>query len=75
MIEPKKWSIEWGGNEMNAKRKVEAFANAFFRGIFFCVLHSALLICHPSVSTVSGDAGIETRAVATSALAVRRLNR
>jgi hypothetical protein len=31
-------------------------------------------ICHPSDSTVSGDAGIEPRTVATTALAVRRSN-
>jgi hypothetical protein len=31
-------------------------------------------VCRPSDSTVSEDAGIETRTVATSALAVRRSN-
>jgi hypothetical protein len=30
--------------------------------------------CHPSVSTVSEDAGIETRTVSTSALVVRQSN-
>jgi hypothetical protein len=38
----------------------------------FCSQHS--FNCRPSDSTVSEDAGIEPRTVATSALAVRRSN-
>jgi hypothetical protein len=38
------------------------------------VLYSTLLHLPPSDSTVSEDAGIEPRTVATSALAVRRSN-
>jgi hypothetical protein len=38
----------------------------------YCIQHS--FICCPSDSTVSEDAGIEPRIVATSALAVRRSN-
>jgi hypothetical protein len=38
--------------------------------VFFEIQHC--FICHPSDSTVSEDAGIEFRTVATLALAVRR---
>ncbi len=46
----------------------------FFGLIFsmYCIQHC--FICRPSDSTVSEDAGIEPRTVATSALAVRRSN-
>ncbi len=40
--------------------------------IFFFVLYSTLFHLPPFISTVSEDAGIEPRTVATSALAVRR---
>jgi hypothetical protein len=45
-------------------------------GIFwiFYVLYSTLLHLRPSDSTVSEDAGIEPRTVATSGFAVRRFN-
>jgi hypothetical protein len=38
----------------------------------YCIQHC--FICRPSDSTVSEDAGIDPRTVATSALAVRRSN-
>jgi hypothetical protein len=51
------------------------------RGIFFLMFFLSLLyiiqhcfICRPYDSTVTTDAGIEPRTVATSALAVRRSN-
>jgi hypothetical protein len=46
------------------------------RGIFwiFYIFIQNCFICRPSDSTVSEDAGIEQRTVATSALAVRRSN-
>jgi hypothetical protein len=38
----------------------------------YCIQHC--FICRPSDSTVSEDAGIESRTVATTALTVRRSN-
>jgi hypothetical protein len=59
--------------------KVHNHENAFFKGGFFGfflfmydIQHC--FICRPSDFTVSEDAGIESRTVATTALAVRRSN-
>ncbi len=46
----------------------------FFQGDFFMYGIQHCFICRPSDSTVSEDAGIEPRTVATEALAVRRSN-
>ncbi len=51
-----------------------AINNRGIFGIFFYVLYSTLLHLPPLRSTVSTDAAIEPRTVATSALAVRRSN-
>ncbi len=52
---------------------VDVFAYLYNRGIFLCMYFiQHCFICRPSDSTVSEDAGIEPRTVATSALAVRR---
>jgi hypothetical protein len=50
----------------------EAFKRGIF-GDFFYYFIQHCFICRPSESTVSQDAGIEPRTVATTALAVRRL--
>ncbi len=53
----------------------ESVRGDYKRGIFFsvyCIQHC--FFCRPSDSTVSEDAGIEPRTVATSALAERRSN-
>ncbi len=42
--------------------------------IFLCTVFNSASSADPSVSTVSADAGIEPRTVATSALTVRRSN-
>ncbi len=44
----------------------------FFFFYVYCIQHS--FICRPSDSTVSEDAVIDPRTVATSALAIRRSN-
>ncbi len=49
------------------------FLNIFW-GIFFSYYIQHCFICRPSDSTVPTNAGIEPRTVATSALAVRRLD-
>ncbi len=46
----------------------------FFLFFICTVFNTASSICRPSDSTVSEDAGIEPRTIATSALAVRRSN-
>jgi hypothetical protein len=49
------------------------FFSGDFLGFFmYCIQHC--FICRPSDSTVSEDAGIELRTVATTALIVRRSN-
>ncbi len=47
-----------------------SFFYIFFEGIFFSYYIQHCFICRPSDSTVSTDAGIEHRTVATDALAV-----
>ncbi len=46
----------------------------FQQEFFFMYFIQHCVVCRPSDSTVSEDAGIEPRTVATSALAVRRFN-
>jgi hypothetical protein len=54
------------------------FQEGLIYGIWFrnpiCTLFNTVFICLPSDSTVSEDAGIEPRTVATLAMAVRRTN-
>jgi hypothetical protein len=54
------------------KRPTKTGGYAHFLLSMYCIQHC--FICRPSESTVSEDAGIEPRAFATSALAVRRSN-
>jgi hypothetical protein len=48
------------------------FKGGFLDFSFTCTIHC--FICRPSDSTVSEDAGIEPRTVATTALTIRRSN-
>jgi hypothetical protein len=52
--------------------KVKGDFFGFFSFFMYDIQHC--FICRPSDSTVSEDAGIETRTVATTALAVRHSN-
>ncbi len=55
------------------QKKVNFFLMGDILGFFmYCIQHS--FICRPSDSTVSEDAGVEPRTLATTALAVRRSN-
>jgi hypothetical protein len=52
----------------------QTLKGGFFGFFLFMYDIQHCFICHPSDSTVSEDAGIEPRTVATTALAVRRSN-
>ncbi len=54
--------------------RVDTFFKGEFFGYFFMYDIQYCFICRPSDSTVSEDAGIEPRTVATTALAVRSFN-
>ncbi len=61
-------------NWMTKVRFQESLDKGILGFFVFYAHYSTLLICRPSDSTVSEDAGIEPRTVATSALTARRSN-
>jgi hypothetical protein len=67
-------SMDFGANFVKVKILLFNKLTRGFLGFFsmYCIQHC--FICRLSDSTVSEDAGIESRIVATSALAVRRSN-
>ncbi len=73
---PSKMTTGTGGLEVTYSVGRGPGFTRFFKGEFFgfFLFFKHCFICRPSDSTVSEDAGIETRTVATTASAVRRFN-
>jgi hypothetical protein len=68
-----KWRTSWLSNQPTFDISSRSKKRGFFSFLFMYVIQHSF-ICRPSDSTVSGEAAIEPRAVATLALTARRTN-